>query len=128
MNMIEPTEEGRYTTVFKDGSIVHENYWFYTADDHEGKWYWNESIRGGVIHWFKPEVEYELHSWYHLPDWELQELVMAEKKYEAYEKYFNKEDTNKAELEYLINNNFYSYQAFADYEIKNYYSGYKCKE
>ena len=75
--MENPTKGGYYTTVFYDGSIIHENLWMVFPDG-TGKWYWNESDRGNIVAWFPiPEGGYKYHKWYKLPDWELEELLGA---------------------------------------------------
>jgi hypothetical protein len=83
--MNNPTVEGNYTTIFKDGSIIYENPWMIRKDG-TGKWYWNEDVRGGVVAWNKiPEGGYKFHTNYRLPDWELHELVYAQLTLEALE-------------------------------------------
>ena len=123
--MQDPKETGNYTTIFKDGTIILSNYWMQFPDGY-GKWYWNEDIRGGVIHWFKPEEEYETHTYYKLPDWELRELVEQAKRAEAYEMYVD--DTNKILNAYLMKKGFSTYTNMADYEIDLYYKRYKIRE
>ena len=74
--MENPTKEGYYTTVFRDGSIIHSNLWMVFPDGH-GKWYWNEEARGGIIAWFPiPEGGYNFHNWYKLPDYKLKDAMM----------------------------------------------------
>ncbi len=124
--MQNPEVEGNYTTIFKDGSIILNNYWMIFPDDGHGKWYWNEDIRGGVIHWFKPEEEYETHLYYKLPDWELRELVEQAKRAEAYEMYAD--DVSKMLRAYLMKQGFSTYANMADFEIDTYYKKYKINE
>ena len=123
--MENPKAEGNYTTIFKDGTIILSNYWMQFPDGH-GKWYWNEDIRGGVIHWFKPEEEYETHSYYKLPDWELRELVEQAKRAEAYEMYAD--DVSKILRAYLMKQGFSTYKNMADSEMDTYYKRYKIRE
>lgn len=123
--MENPKAEGNYTTIFKDGTIILSNYWMQFPDGN-GKWYWNEDIRGGVIHWFKPEEEYETHLYYKLPDWELRELIEQAKRAEAYEMYAD--DVSKMLLAYLMKQGFSTYANMADFEIDTYYKRYKIRE
>lgn len=94
-----PTEPGFYTTIFKDGSIIHYNEWINIDTPYHpgGKWYWNEDLRGGVIHWFKPQEEYIQHKWYKLPDWELRDLIKESLRFE----YVNHERLNEIAQKYL---------------------------
>ena len=116
--MDNPTVEGNYTTIFKDGSIILENPWLILPDGH-GKWYWNEELRGGVIHWFKPEEPYEVHYWYKLPDWELIDLVKANLKYEALANYLGIEKCSSIYNEY-INTEHKTISELVKEELKNY--------
>ena len=120
--MENPIKEGNYTTIFKDGSIVLENPWLIKADG-KGKWYWDEDIRGGVIHWFKPTVKYEEHKYYKLPDWELEELIIHAEQYCAMEQ-FHAVDKKFLDA-YLMTQGFPSYKAMAKQQMKTYYDGYK---
>jgi len=124
--MNNPTEEGIYTTIFKDGTIIHYNYWM-MFEDGKGKWYWNSTVSGGVIHWFKPEENYEMHTYYRLPDWELRELIEQAKRAEAYETYAD--DIDKILQAFLIEQGFSTYEDMANYEMNaGYYKGYEIKE
>ena len=122
--MVNPTKDGFYTTIFKDGSIIHYNQWM-TFEDGHGKWYWNSTANGGVIHWFEPEEKYEFHDFYKLPDWELKELLISGLKYEAlsYYKLVNKDALDA----FLIAEGFPNYEDFAKNELNTYYKGYLMK-
>lgn len=122
--MNNPTKAGLYTTIFKDGSIIHYNEWMMFDDGH-GKWYWNSTANGGVIHWFKPSEDYQFHDFYKIPDWELKELLISGLKYEAmnYFKLINKDALNA----YLIEEGYPSYEAFAQDELNTYFKGYIMK-
>ena len=81
--MNNPKVEGNYTTIFKDGSVVLENYWIIFPDGH-GKWYWDEDIRGGVVAWSNiPEGGYIRHPFYKLPDWEMDDIIRLITGYEV---------------------------------------------
>lgn len=83
--MKNPTVEKNYTTIFADGSIIHENPWLMFDDGH-GKWYWDEEIRGGVIAWNEiPEGGYNYHHEYKIPDWELEGLLKQTIKFQILE-------------------------------------------
>jgi len=124
--MNNPTEEGIYTTIFKDGTIIHYNYWM-ILEDGKGKWYWNSTISGGVIHWFKPEENYIMHKNYKLPDCELRALIERAKHAEAYEMYGN--DVNKILQAFLMKQGFSTYEDMANYEMNaGYYRAYEVKE
>lgn len=119
-----PKESGLYTTIFKDGSIIHYNAWIMFDDGH-GKWYWDSVANGGVVHWFKPEEDYKFHDFYKLPDWELKELLIINLKYEALN-YFKLVDKNAVDA-YLIEEGYSSYEAFAENELNTYFKGYLMK-
>lgn len=124
--MNNPTEEGTYTTIFKDGTIIHYNYWM-ILDDGKGKWYWDSTVSGGVIHWFKPEENYIMHKNYKLPDWELRALIERAKHAEAYEKYVD--DASKILQAFLMEQGFNTYEDMANYEMNaGYYRAYEVKE
>ena len=124
--MSNPTEEGTYTTIFKDGTIIHYNYWM-MFEDGKGKWYWNSTVNGGVIHWFKPGEDYIMHKNYKLPDWELREILAASFKYEAIKEFCDKRE--KIFTSYLIEHGFDSFEKMADNEMNaGYYKGYEIKE
>lgn len=124
--MNNPTEEGIYTTIFKDGTIIHYNYWM-MFENGKGKWYWDSTVNGGVIHWFKPEEDYIIHKNYKLPDWELREILAASFKYEAIKEFCpNREEIFKS---YLADNNLKNFEEMADKEMDaGYYKGYEIKE
>lgn len=124
MIMNNPTEPGFYTTIFKDGSIIHYNEWMMFDDGH-GKWYWNSTANGGIIHWFKPSEDYQFHNFYKIPDWELREILNLALKYEALN-FYNLVNKNALDS-YLIKEGFPSYEEFVDNELDTYYKGYIAK-
>lgn len=76
--MNNPTKEGNYTTIFRDGSVILENPWLIRPDGN-GKWYWNEECRGGVIAWNEiPEGGYNRHKWYKLSEDDLYDLIYSD--------------------------------------------------
>ena len=126
-NMDNPTKEGYYTTVFRDGSIIHANLWMVFPDGHK-KWYWNEECRGGVIAWNEiPEGGYKFHRWYKLPEEELKELLEARHLVNALDKAdaYNYEIYNKAIRDYLDSINCETFQDAVENDLYTYYSGYK---
>ena len=126
--MENPTKGGHYTTVFRDGSIIHENVWM-TFEDGSGKWYWNEVDRGGIVNWFPvPNGGYRFHSWYKIPDWQLKELIVDQMRLEALEDggvlYW--EDYNNAIDSYCSHYYADSIEELAENEMNDgYYAGYK---
>lgn len=123
--MDNPTKEGCYTTIFKDGSIIHKNYWMMWEDKpFLNKWYFNEYDRGGIIHWFKPEEEYSFHKWYKLPDSELRDLLEEALRWEALDSFlYTDEDFNAAYKKYT--EHYGSFENMVDQEIEKYYKGYE---
>ena len=90
--MNNPIKPGIYTTIFKDGSIILYNQWL----DDRNKWYWNEDYRGGVIHWFKPEENYDRHKYYKLPETVLYDFMLADVINQAYSEFLPIEYSEKA--------------------------------
>lgn len=124
--MENPKVAKNYTTIFRDGSVIHENPWLMFPDGH-GKWYWDEEVRSGVVAWTEiPEGGYKYHKFYRLPDWELRELVEQAKRAEAYEMYAD--DISKILNAYLMKQGFSTYVNMADFEIDTYYKRYKINE
>lgn len=127
--MENPTKEGNYTTVFRDGSIIHENPWMIFNDGH-GKWYWNEEVRGGVVVWFEiPKGGYNFHRFYRLPEWELRELLEAQHLVNALDNAdaYNHELYNKAMRDYLDGLDCKTFQDVIKNDLNTYYAGYECK-
>lgn len=121
--MKNPTKEGNYTTIFKDGSIIHENPWLIFPDGH-GKWYWNEECRGGVVAWNEiPEGGYNFHRWYRLPEDELRELLFAAAISEALTRVDI--DYYDAIEDYCSSHKVQSIEELINAEMA-YYSGYEC--
>ena len=127
INMENPTKQGNYTTIFRDGSVILENPWLIMQSG-KGKWYWDEECRGGVIAWNEiPEGGYKPHKWYKLPEEELRELVLASLTLGALEdagvdnwKYYD-----QAIKDYCSHYYAKSIKELADSEINcGYYSGY----
>lgn len=125
--MINPTKPGTYTTIFKDGSIVLYNQWLTFDNPNLNKWYFNEEYRGGVIHWFKPEENYQITKYYKVPRHILYELVETELFHEAYFQYFDLMELQAASYKYCEENQAsfedlterYIEKYFKDYEIIN---------
>ena len=122
--MSNPTKAGLYTTIFKDGTIIHYNEWI-VLENGKGKWYWDNTILGGVLYWFEPKEKYEFHNFFKLPDWELREILDSALKYEALN-FYNLVDKQALDS-YLIEEGFASYDDFVENELKTYYEGYREK-
>lgn len=127
--MENPKVAKNYTTIFRDGSVIHENPWFIFPDGH-GKWYWNEEVRGGVVAWTEiPEGGYKYHKFYRLPDWELRELLEAQHLINALDKAdaYDFKMYNKAISDYLNGLNCKSFAEAIQNDLNTYYAGYECK-
>ena len=128
--MENPKAEGNYTTIFADGSVILENHWIDFGDGH-GKWYWNETFRGGVIAWNEiPEGGYKYHRRYKIPEWELRELVRSEFICEALEQAGVQqwEGYDKAIKDYCDHYYYSNIDQIVDDEIINgYYKGFEVK-
>lgn len=123
--MDNPIEAGTYTTIFKDGSIIHHNQWLVFPDSPQlNKWYFNEEYRGGVIHWFKPDGDYKFHKSYTFSDWELRELVSNVILAEACYDYFDYNDYKKAVDNYCAENKMTFNEAVSQY-IEKYYKQFE---
>lgn len=128
--MNNPTKEGMYTTIFADGSVILDNLWLMFQDGH-GKWYWNETCRGGVVAWNEiPEGGYKLHKWYQLPEEELKELLEAQHLVNALDKTgaYNYGIYNQAVRYYLDSINCETFQDAIRNDLNTYYSGYIIKK
>lgn len=125
--MENPKKPGNYTTIFHDGSVIHENLWLMFPNEH-GKWYWDEEARGGVVAWTEiPEDGYKFHRWYKLPEEELEELLEARHLVNALDKAdaYDLKIYNKAINDYLDGLNCESVAEVVQNDLDTYYAGYE---
>ena len=127
--MNNPTVEKNYTTVFRDGSIIHENPWIMPMG--KGKWYWNEEARGGVVAWFEiPEGGYKYPKKYLLPSFELRDLLIDANKLDAIDQAGLTSSMMYYEAleRYLDSQGHYdNFEDLANDQIEGYYKGYEYK-
>lgn len=123
--MNNPTEPGVYTTIFKDGSIVLYNEWLTFENPELNKWYFNETERGGVIHWFKPECKYNHRKYYKIPDFILRDFIKGTMHAEACYLEFGNIAFDKALNSFLEREHFKNFDEAAQRELDIYWKDYK---